>query len=601
VLERPRAVRRFLGRRRWLPVATLAAVGYILGYFGYRHAGVARHDAFYFAFQLFALESPNKQIPDPVWYLEVARFAAPISAGWAIVQAVFALFSEQIQVLRMRLRARDHVVVAGLGSVGFGLAKGLDAGGVSVVAIEADPTNAAIASCRERGIAVVTGNAADPELLRKTRVARARHFVITCGNDMTNLDVALATTRVVCEPSSVTALVDLRDLALWRRLQAQLLMSPRLFSFRLDVFNVLDRAAEVLLGRYPPFPEASAERSGQPHVLFVGLEGVGEFAVPRIASRWKNADGGPDGELLITVIGPAAEAQVADLLSRYPELSELCRIESEDVAVGGARFQRGDLAYRRSGVPPVTSAYVCLLDETDGLTAALVLRGLPDTRAVPLVVTVWEEEMGVAKLIQAGSGRLAEVAEFGVLTSALEAGVSQLGVNEVIARLRHDLYVRWEAERGVTPATNPSMVPWDELPDSLKASNRDFADGVGRKLAAFGCVVVPAPLALEQETADIFTPAEIEELAEMEHERWMNDLVLAGWRRAPGPKDAVRMLHPLLVPWDELSEIDRERDRTAIRALPGMLARAGFEIQRVESGSARVGRAASAFSSRSSQ
>ena len=85
---------------------------------------------------------------------------------------------------------------------------------------------------------------------------------------------------------------------------------------------------------------------------------------------------------------------------------------------------------------------------------------------------------------------------------------------------------------GETPATNPSLRPWNELPAAAAEDNRRQADEVGGKLAAVGCGLT----ALTDWDADLFTftPEEIEILAEMEHQRWVDDHLregVAGRRR----------------------------------------------------------------------
>jgi hypothetical protein len=124
------------------------------------------------------------------------------------------------------------------------------------------------------------------------------------------------------------------------------------------------------------------------------------------------------------------------------------------------------------------------------------------------------------------------------------------------------------------------MKPWDELPVALKESNRRFADGISAKLEASGCVLVPAPLADPADPGFAFTEKEVEEMAIQEHDRWMRDLERDGWGPTDGPKDAERKLHPKLVPWEQLTEDDRDRDRDPVREIPVMLARAGFRLVR---------------------
>ena len=68
-------------------------------------------------------------------------------------------------------------------------------------------------------------------------------------------------------------------------------------------------------------------------------------------------------------------------------------------------------------------------------------------------------------------------------------------------------------------------------------------------------------------------------MAVAEHDRWVAALVTDGWRHGPAPKDPQRKTHPLILPWDELEPAEQEKDRDAIRAIPGMLARVGYAIQ----------------------
>jgi hypothetical protein len=66
----------------------------------------------------------------------------------------------------------------------------------------------------------------------------------------------------------------------------------------------------------------------------------------------------------------------------------------------------------------------------------------------------------------------------------------------------------------------------------------------------------------------------------MEHERWVEDRRRLGW--SLGPKDPGRPTSPYMVPWSELDEEARDLDRLFIRELPRFLARAGFQIVRLE-------------------
>ena len=53
--------------------------------------------------------------------LQIARILGPIITGYAAIQGLLALSREQAQLIWFRLFLRRHVIVAGLGSIGFRL------------------------------------------------------------------------------------------------------------------------------------------------------------------------------------------------------------------------------------------------------------------------------------------------------------------------------------------------------------------------------------------------------------------------------------------------------------------------------------------------
>jgi hypothetical protein len=142
----------------------------------------------------------------------------------------------------------------------------------------------------------------------------------------------------------------------------------------------------------------------------------------------------------------------------------------------------------------------------------------------------------------------------------------------------HQQYVRDQEAKGEDQGTNPALVTWEDLTESLKESNRAQAGHIGVKLAAVGCDL--SPLVDWKPDRFGFQPEEIEKLAKMEHERFVQERTRAGW--VHGPKDTERKRTPHLVPWIELAPEVQDLDRLFIRELPQSLARAGFQIVRVD-------------------
>ncbi len=130
-----------------------------------------------------------------------------------------------------------------------------------------------------------------------------------------------------------------------------------------------------------------------------------------------------------------------------------------------------------------------------------------------------------------------------------------------------------------TKALPDKLKPWPQLKETFKAANKDEAAYAVRILEAAGFSVrkADAPAAFEG-----FTEAEVERMAEMEHGRWVVERLRDGWRYAKERNDA-KKFHDCLVSWDNLSDGPdgvREYDRKAVRAFPGILAKAGLEVSR---------------------
>ena len=120
--------------------------------------------------------------------------------GAALVAIVYAFITDAL--IRSRLLQtlgrrsvpgdiEEHVLVCGLGSIGYRVALGMVARGVPVVAIDVKEDTPFVARARAAGIPVVIGDARHPELLKELRIAQSRAVVVATGDDLVNLAIAL--------------------------------------------------------------------------------------------------------------------------------------------------------------------------------------------------------------------------------------------------------------------------------------------------------------------------------------------------------------------------------------------------------------------------
>ena len=589
----------------WVAAAGLGYVGFAR-YFAALGESRSPSDLLYLTLQLFTLEAGS--VPGPKgWALESARLLAPAVAAYTAVQALSAILWEQFQSLRLRF-IHDHVVICGLGRKGHLLARGFRERGDRVVVIEQDEDNSFLKPCRDLGAVVLIGDASENGILCRAGVPRARYLIAAGGDDGMNAEIAVHARQLARSRhgAPLTCLVHVVDPHLCDLLRECELEAQAPASFRLAFFNTFDLGARAVLDEYPPFGAAGHGSGSPPHLVVVGLGSMGRSLVVHAARRWREIGRGQarahgredvirtDSEdqspgqapqsqgprLRVTVVDREGDHKTEILQLRYPQLSQVCELIPAEMDIRWPAFHRAAFLLDSDGRSDVTAVYVCLDDESLGLTAGLTLLRRLKGLDTPIVVRM-VSETGLASLLDGGDdgeGGFANLRAFALLERTCQPELLLGGTHEILARAIHEEYVRQQSESGETPQTNPSMVPWDTLPESLRESNRRQADHISVKLKAVGCGIAP----LTDWDAEFmqFTPDEIELMARMEHERFVEERLRGGWRI--GPKDLAKKTNPHLVPWEQLPEEIKELDRNPVRGLPRFLARAGLQIHRLE-------------------
>jgi voltage-gated potassium channel Kch len=279
----------------WVAIAGLWLIAFVLGYIGVKKQllafGEARSfwDPFYRAMQLFVMEdSAITSGPALPWELEVARFLAPVVTTYTAVAALIAIFYEKFQLFRLRF-IKNHVVICGLGKKGLLLAKGFQERGDRVVVIEKNQDNSLLRQCRGQGAIVLVGNTTDMELLRRVGVHKAKYVVSVCGDDGTNAEVALHSHELVGDRKGnkvLTCFVHIVDPQLCNLLREREIMTGKVDSFRLELFNIFDNGARALLNEHPFFSKTQDSKYYPPRLLVVGLGRMGESLVVHAARSW---------------------------------------------------------------------------------------------------------------------------------------------------------------------------------------------------------------------------------------------------------------------------------------------------------------------------
>jgi hypothetical protein len=640
---------------RWPVIGLLALGTVVLGLIGFLDQtellglGYGVIDAGYKTIQLFVLEwgGDDRIVPTT---LEVARFAAPLVSGLAAAKALAVIFRVELERLWVRLAGRNHVVVCGLGSSGWNLSAALRSAGWRVAAIDlVEPDRPAT------NWALIIGDATDPDTLLRAAAHRARHIVTLCGDDATNIAVALAAHDVGPAESTIHVLTTEPDLAALLRTETYRTHQDPAPSF--EFFTLEDRGARLLLDhlatppervfiagsslladrvgieatrRWPAIqiertsrlvnPEATTGLIGIRSLILVADDGSIEGLTTslRLVQHLKEASFGAGGGTCDIFALSEQSRNLGDLISPTHGPNSAIRLHAFDLQEtvltaelleGGTRESIARAlhdAYRltaardASRLPPWEE-----LDETsreasreaaDGVGALFQAVGCdlvvaqPDA-ADPLALLPSEVELmamlehdrwlrWTAERARSGDSRLQSAwidlpADAQHRTEAVirrlpevlrDIGQRVVRLDRSPARDLHSAYVERRLERGESVATNPSLVPWDRLPQSLQDSNRDQVAHLRVKLRHIGFDLHDG-----SGPPVLFTREQIEQLSELEHERWVRHRQHDGWVLGT-TKDSEKKLTPHLVPWSDLDEATRETDREFVRAIPDIAA-----------------------------
>jgi voltage-gated potassium channel Kch len=539
---------------RVIVLVAAACVAFVLNYWGFRRLhGLNQHhsasDSVYQALRAFRLDA---DVPPgrANWQLEIGRYLAPLVVAYAALAATFALARHRVEAWLVRRAARDHVVVIGNGEHAIAVVQALRTQDREVVVVDDDRDQARRTGLRAAGAKVVTGDTTQPAAARAARVSHARDVVILVGSDSDNLRALAAATAAL--PATLTRApifhVGIADFSTWQELGRHALAVGT--DDRNEFFNLTDRSARRLV-------DEAVRISNDQALDQCVLDGAGPLAVRTASHLIRTAI--HSGRRPTLVLGrSSADRLLVDIEAAEP----WCRDAADLVVFDGDPTDAPRMAI------------VC----GDHDDAVLLARGISLMHTLPgtQVVVGLSSTHAVApsQIFGVPVSRLTVV---NAQAAALARDLRENATFEILARAKHEDYVRRERERGVTPAENPSLVPWDELPDSLKESNRRFAEAVGPLVGQLGATIRPLTKAPVLDDLDVPEPL-LEQLAADEHERWVEERTRAGWRVTQGSKDPEAGLHPLLVPWDELPEAEKQKDRDIFHALPRMLSLVGYEL-----------------------
>lgn len=357
-------------------------------------------------------------------------------------------------------------------------------------------------------------------------------MTIFCGKTVTMSPKALFNLPVAAQGNRILFAMD-EDAQVNERLAVALKDKPLVIYCREDGLN------EALPDKIIPFSDAECTsrlywraRPWRPRGEHVAIIGDGRYA--RALLRQGLLTAPPD--CVFDVFGDwIIWRQIHDTLQDAPDLNLELRFHDEEWCACPEVISEADRLVLCDDDPGYNRDVLCLLRQF------YVLHGQLDVRCPE----------GLQRAFYFGDDEAVFTPEL-VMKQSLNARARQL----------HELYRN---------SVDYPVPPWETLSDFIKHSNLAAADHLLTKAR----LLLPAE-DIRELTPDVFaraadayealTPEGIERCRRIEHSRWSLFHALYNWRYSPFRDNAER-LHPALLPYEQLSQPEREKDDNAWKQL----------------------------------
>jgi hypothetical protein len=547
-------MRRVLNLNVLLPILVVLAIGFAI--WGWRAQAQALNltwlDVIYHALHAVTLSNlyAFSERYNQDWRIETARVLGTIAFLIAATKAVLALLSGHASRLFARYRRR-HLLVVGDHPVARGVVQAAAARRAVVTWI----TNGEDAETPIPG-ALIVPRLWEPRLAAAFAAQHASRAVVAFRNEVQQVAAVRA---LRAEAPALPIIMNFADAWFAERMdELENIQGVRFVS-------QVQLSVRDLHWRTPPFLIARRLGHQRLHALIFGLGRGGEAVLTDLLLCSLTSF---LGKPRVTIVDPRAAEIRASLLQRCPGLADTVELDFIDPdIVSDVRLLPADALGRAQTNDPFTLAYVAIDDDFRAMALAVSLQAMARREG-------WQMGPIFTRLVHGGAlpdvptdGEVAGLVQFGA-TADFAAAIGLFDPDfDSLPQLFHKAY------RRTAPADAPANVPWEDLPEEFRESNRRLLVHLPAKLASAGVDVaawlrrpVPARNAqggvpLPSLNAD---PRLLETLAQLEHRRWMMDRTLSGWR--PGAaRDNARRIHPDLRPYAELTEATRELDRAIVR------------------------------------
>ncbi len=509
--------------------------------------------------QLFIPEQDLLQVPEGAWYLAIAKFLGTVVAFMIIAQVIFQIFINQYQIWQLK-KKKNHILILGFQQCGQQFALAALAQGKQVIAIELqinDQQQAFI--MQNNNISLLLANPTDKATLLQAAAHQAQRIIFTNKNHLLNIQGLKNLQQILQQQATTTksAHIQIQDPNLLESLKQDSQFLKQQQNLKVITFNKQRLTARRLLLSQPLYQYADMRGQDRIRVAIFGYNHQAQQLLLQLASSSYYRDFKvPE----IIIIDSQAQQRRQQIISRYPGLQDtkICKLTTIDFDINTQtpdaeflqKLDQGNSAYGQN----LTAIILCHEQDNQNITASLQLRiKIQQTRIAlaPIYVSMTQDLDALSINTDQTPNFETVLQHFGQQTCSWQEIVETS--SDKLAKFIHKAY---NARYG-------KGTKWQDLTETYREANRGAADHIAVKLASLGYIIPQDPSNWSQQV-DLTENQEL--LAKLEHNRWYAERRLNGWQYGP-KRDDNRKIHPCLVPYEQLPEQEKEKDRTNIQDL----------------------------------
>ena len=533
-------------------VIALAIISIICGTIGFKTEESSLLDSLYLTAQFFIIHSGAYE-HHPTVFLELARWMAAGLAIYAVIKLYMFLLSQSLK--SWFFRKKDHIIIVGYNDLSCKILKDLREDYIVLIGKPEEKLNFKL---KNKHLLNIETENIDQTILRQAGLSHAREIYILTGQDDFNISVANDIMKTIEkeEQSEIKVWIRIEDkqkLHFYKHFHQRLTKDDKSIALlNLHAFNFFEIAAQKLVDDYSPDILVKLLPDSPPlHISIIGDAPISKYIFEESLCMYhffnltKN---------IFTWVTNEPAAKKEDLRFHFPDI----HLTNE------TRFRSFDDFF--NDLPDdLTLCFLCHEDYIQNILLGLRLRSTyfqeKNNLLIPGIICLVSD-------IPAMSITMPDLIE-----QCKQAGLKLIDIDSYFTiKQMIDIHREWDkialAIHNAYKALPQSdaISAWNGLSDAEKDQNRYPARHLRVKLRSLGFDIDYNPIDIGEK---LILPDDHKihmAIARMEHNRWMAQKILDGFTsvkdRARFPREMKTLLlsHPDIIPFENLSESDVEKD-----------------------------------------